>query len=107
MASACTASSGTTSASTARMPSVLHEAARTKNTAETRRSTSPERSSATSVFSNAGGAGSAASAATSARWRGHALDERREEVLLADSAEGGVAERQGAGREERVGRYPP
>ena len=69
IASACAASSGATSASTARMPSVLHEAASTKNTAETRRSTSPERSRATIVFSNVGGAGSAAIASTSARWR--------------------------------------
>ena len=69
IASACAASSGATSASTARMPSVLDDAASTKNTAETRRSTSPERSRATSVFSNVGGAGSAAIASTSARWR--------------------------------------
>ena len=36
---------------------------------------------------------------------GHALDERGEEVLLADGGEVGVAERQGAGREEGVGRH--
>ena len=67
IASACAASRGATSASIARMPSVLHEAARTKKTAETRRRTSPERSRATIVFSNVGGAGSAVIAATSAR----------------------------------------
>ncbi len=69
MASSWAASRGATAASISRIPGVLADHDSTENTARTRRSTAPERSSATTVFSNVAGAGSATIAATSARCR--------------------------------------
>jgi hypothetical protein len=54
MVSACAASRGPISASISRIAGELSEPARVRNTAETRRSTAPERSSATTVLSNVG-----------------------------------------------------
>ena len=57
IASACAASCGAISASISRMPGVLADPTSVKNTADTRRSVAPERSSATTVSSKLGGSG--------------------------------------------------
>ncbi len=68
MASECAASSGLISASSSWTPGVVSEASWFSNTTVTRRSTAPERSSATTVLAKVGGSGSATIAATSASW---------------------------------------
>ena len=103
IASACAASCGATSASMSRMPGVLHEPTRVKNTAETRRRIAPDRSSATSVFSNVGGCGSAVIASTSARCSAIPAANAGRKCSSRIASKSGNSNGSGLGREERVG----